>query len=96
MFLNQNIQITQYLFTSQSLSQPHPHKLPHQLSHPIFHPLFPQHPKPPLAPQTLLNTPFSLFPREITTTPHLDYIKVPRQTIKPIRYNSSHRAFHAN
>ncbi|WP_390896475.1 S-adenosylmethionine synthetase N-terminal domain-containing protein, partial [Staphylococcus pasteuri] len=72
------------LFTSQSLTQPHPHKIPHQLSHAILHQILKHHPNPPLPSQTTLTTPISLISPQISTTTYLDIPKLLTQTIKQI------------
>ncbi len=55
-----------------------------------------QDPKARVAAETLVNTGLCVLAGEITTTAQVDYIKVARETIKRIGYNSSEPGFDAN
>ncbi|WP_398573648.1 S-adenosylmethionine synthetase N-terminal domain-containing protein, partial [Staphylococcus epidermidis] len=70
------------LFTSESLTQPHPDKIPHQLSDPILHQILNHHPNPPLPSQTTLTTPIPLISPQISTTTYLHIPKLLTHTIK--------------
>ncbi|WP_369008590.1 S-adenosylmethionine synthetase N-terminal domain-containing protein, partial [Bacillus pumilus] len=74
------------LFTSQSLTQPHPHKISHQISHTIFHQILNKHPNPPLPSQTSLTTPLLLLTPQITTSTYLHIPNTLPHTINQIRY----------
>ena len=55
-----------------------------------------QDPKARVAAETLVNTGLCVLAGEISTTAQVDYIKVARETIKRIGYNSSELGFDAN
>ena len=88
--------MSEYLFTSESVSEGHPDKVADQVSDAILDAVLAQDPKARVAAETLVNTGLCVLAGEITTTAHVDYIKVARETIKRIGYNSSELGFDAN
>ena len=88
--------MSEYLFTSESVSEGHPDKVADQISDAILDAVLAQDPKARVAAETLVNTGLCVLAGEITTTAHVDYIKVARETIKRIGYNSSELGFDAN
>ena len=96
LFLKENIEMSEYLFTSESVSEGHPDKVADQVSDAILDAVLAQDPKARVAAETLVNTGLCVLAGEITTTAHVDYIKVARETIKRIGYNSSELGFDAN
>ena len=93
---NERIAMSEYLFTSESVSEGHPDKVADQVSDAILDAILAQDPKARVAAETLVNTGLCVLAGEITTTAQVDYIKVARETIKRIGYNSSDLGFDAN
>ena len=88
--------MSEYLFTSESVSEGHPDKVADQISDAILDAILAQDATARVAAETLVNTGLCVLAGEITTTAHVDYIKVARDTIKRIGYNSSELGFDAN
>ncbi|QJQ52415.1 MULTISPECIES: methionine adenosyltransferase [Vitreoscilla] len=86
----------EYLFTSESVSEGHPDKVADQISDAILDAILEQDPTARVAAETLVNTGLAVLAGEVTTTAVVDYIKVARQTITEIGYNSSELGFDAN
>ena len=78
--------MTDYLFTSESVSEGHPDKVADQISDAILDALLEQDPKSRVACETLVTTGMVLLAGEITTTAVIDYQNVVRKTIKEIGY----------
>lgn len=85
--------MTDYLFTSESVSEGHPDKVSDQISDAILDALLAQDPKSRVACETLVTTGMVLLAGEITTTAVIDYQDVVRQTIKEIGYTDPHIGF---
>lgn len=85
--------MTDYLFTSESVSEGHPDKVSDQISDAILDALLAQDPKSRVACETLVTTGMVLLAGEITTTAIIDYQDVVRQTIKEIGYTDPHIGF---
>lgn len=88
--------MSEYLFTSESVSEGHPDKVADQISDAILDAILTQDPTARVAAETLVNTGLCVLAGEVTTTANVDYIKVARDTIKQIGYNSSEMGFDAN
>lgn len=80
---------SEYLFTSESVSEGHPDKVADQISDAILDAIFEQDPKARVAAETLCNTGLVVLAGEITTTANVDYIDVARNTIKSIGYDNA-------
>jgi S-adenosylmethionine synthetase len=81
--------MSEYLFTSESVSEGHPDKLADQVSDSILDAILEQDPSARVAAETLANTGLIVLAGEITTTANVDYIKVARETIKRIGYDNT-------
>ena len=81
--------MTDYLFTSESVSEGHPDKLADQVSDSILDAILAQDATARVAAETLANTGLVVLAGEITTTANVDYIKVARDTIKRIGYDNT-------
>ncbi len=81
--------MSEYLFTSESVSEGHPDKLADQVSDSILDAILTQDPTARVAAETLANTGLIVLAGEITTTANVDYIKVARDTIKRIGYDNT-------
>lgn len=78
-----------YLFTSESVSEGHPDKVADQISDAILDAILEQDPYSRVAAETLCNTGLVVLAGEITTQANVDYIDVARQTIKRIGYDNT-------
>lgn len=81
--------MTDYLFTSESVSEGHPDKLADQVSDSILDAILEQDPTARVAAETLANTGLIVLAGEITTTANVNYIKVARDTIQRIGYDNT-------
>lgn len=81
--------MTDYLFTSESVSEGHPDKLADQVSDSILDAILEQDPTARVAAETLANTGLIVLAGEITTSANVDYIKVARDTIQRIGYDNT-------
>jgi len=81
--------MSDYLFTSESVSEGHPDKVADQVSDAILDALLAQDPKSRVAAETLCTTGLVLLAGEITSTANVDYIQVVRDTIKRIGYDNT-------
>src|SRR6267154_2511137 len=78
-----------FLFTSESVSEGHPDKVSDQISDAILDAILAQDPKARVAAETLCNTGLVVLAGEITTHANVDYIHVARETIKRIGYDNT-------
>jgi S-adenosylmethionine synthetase len=81
--------MSDYLFTSESVSEGHPDKVADQVSDAILDAILAQDPYARVAAETLTNTGLVVLAGEITTTANVDYINVARNTIKRIGYDNT-------
>ncbi|TIC84700.1 methionine adenosyltransferase [Crenobacter intestini] len=85
--------MSEYLFTSESVSEGHPDKVADQVSDAILDAILREDPRARVAAETLVNTGLVVLAGEITTHANVDYIKVARETIKRIGYDDSELGF---
>jgi len=78
-----------FLFTSESVSEGHPDKVADQISDAILDAIFTQDPRSRVAAETLVNTGLVVLAGEITTNAYVDYIQVARDTIRRIGYDNT-------
>ncbi len=81
--------MSDYLFTSESVSEGHPDKVADQISDAIVDAILAQDPHARIAAETLVNTGLVVLAGEITTSANVDYSHVARDTIKRIGYDNS-------
>ena len=81
--------MTDFLFTSESVSEGHPDKVADQISDAILDAILAQDPRARVAAETLCNTGLVVLAGEITTHANVDYIGVARDTIKRIGYDNT-------
>ncbi|UCE30768.1 MAG: methionine adenosyltransferase [Burkholderiales bacterium] len=77
-----------YLFTSESVSEGHPDKVADQISDAVLDAILEQDPTARVAAETLCTTGLVLLAGEITTSANVDYIHVARDTIRRIGYDN--------
>jgi len=87
------MEMTDFIFTSESVSEGHPDKVADQISDAILDAILTQDPKSRVACETLVTTGMAVIAGEITTNAIVDYPKVVRETIKEIGYNDSAMGF---
>jgi S-adenosylmethionine synthetase len=85
--------MTDFLFTSESVSEGHPDKVADQISDAILDAILTQDPKSRVACETLVTTGMAMIAGEITTNARIDYPDIVRQTIKEIGYGDSAMGF---
>lgn len=85
--------MSDYLFTSESVSEGHPDKVADQISDAILDSILSQDPRARVACETLVTTGMAVIAGEITTTAWVDMPEVVRHTIRDIGYNSSDMGF---
>jgi len=78
-----------FLFTSESVSEGHPDKVADQISDAILDAILAQDPMSRVAAETLANTGLIVLAGEITTNAVVDYIQVARNTLKRIGYDDA-------
>ncbi|OGV74091.1 MAG: methionine adenosyltransferase [Methylophilales bacterium RIFCSPHIGHO2_02_FULL_57_10] len=81
--------MSDYLFTSESVSEGHPDKVADQISDAIVDAILAQDKHSRVAAETLCNTGLVVLAGEITTHANVDYIQVARDTIKRIGYDNT-------
>ena len=81
--------MSEYLFTSESVSEGHPDKVADQISDAIVDAILAQDKHSRIAAETLCNTGLVVLAGEITTSANVDYIQVARDTIKRIGYDNT-------
>ena len=85
--------MSNYLFTSESVSEGHPDKVADQISDAILDAIISQDIHCRVACETMVTTGMVLIAGEITTSAWVDMADVARQTIREIGYNSSDMGF---
>jgi S-adenosylmethionine synthetase len=81
--------LTDFLFTSESVSEGHPDKVADQISDAIVDAILKQDHHSRIAAETLCNTGLVVLAGEITTSANVDYIQVARETLKEIGYDNT-------
>ncbi|MDP2760987.1 MAG: methionine adenosyltransferase [Sideroxyarcus sp.] len=81
--------MSEYFFTSESVSEGHPDKVSDQISDAIVDAILAQDKHSRIAAETLCNTGLVVLAGEITTTANVDYIQVARNTLKRIGYDNT-------
>jgi len=85
--------MSNFFFTSESVSEGHPDKVADQISDAILDSILAQDTKARVACETLVTTGMALIAGEITTSAWVDMPKIVRETIQGIGYNSSDMGF---
>ena len=76
-----------FLFTSESVTEGHPDKIADQVSDAVLDEVMRQDPKGRVACETLVTTGLAVVSGEITTSAHIDYDSLVRETIRGVGYD---------
>jgi len=85
-----------FLFTSESVTEGHPDKIADQISDAVLDEVMRQDPKGRVACETLLTTGLIVVAGEITTSAHVNYDELARETVKQIGYDNAEYGFDSN
>jgi S-adenosylmethionine synthetase len=88
--------MSEYLFTSESVSEGHPDKVSDQISDAVLDAILAQDSAARVACETLCSTGLIVMSGEITTNASVDYNAIARETLKRIGYTSSDIGFDAS
>jgi len=89
--------MSDFLFTSESVSEGHPDKVADQISDAVLDAILAQDPRSRVAAETLVKDNLVVLAGEITTNAkHIDYREVVRKTVKRIGYNDATIGFDAD
>jgi S-adenosylmethionine synthetase len=86
--------MSNYLFTSESVSMGHPDKVADQISDGVLDALLAQDPRSRVACETLCTTDLVVLSGEITTQGKVDYVQVARDVVRDIGYTFDNVGFH--
>lgn len=86
--------MSNYLFTSESVSMGHPDKVADQISDGVLDGLLAQDPRSRVACETLCTTDLVVLSGEITTQGKIDYTQIARDVVKEIGYTFDNVGFH--
>jgi S-adenosylmethionine synthetase len=87
--------MSEFLFTSESVSEGHPDKVADQISDAVLDAILKKDPRARVAAETLVKDNLVVLAGEITTRAEVDYDAVARATIKRIGYNDAALGFDA-
>jgi len=85
--------MTDFLFTSESVTEGHPDKVADQISDAVLDAIIAEDPRGRVACETLVTTGLAMIAGEITTSCYVDMPDIVRETIKGIGYNDSSMGF---
>jgi len=88
--------MSEYFFTSESVSEGHPDKVADQISDAVLDAILAQDPYARVAAETLVSTGLTVLAGEITTSANVNYAKVARDTIRRIGYDDPSLRFDAD
>ena len=85
--------MSEFLFSSESVSEGHPDKVADQISDAILDAILAEDPKARVACETLVSTGLVVISGEITTTAHINYREIAQDTVRRIGYDNSDIGF---
>jgi S-adenosylmethionine synthetase len=85
--------MSEFLFTSESVSEGHPDKVADQISDAVLDAILAQDPTGRVACETLVSTGLVVISGEITTKGHINYMELARETVRRIGYDDSDIGF---
>src|SRR2546430_8963088 len=87
---------SEYLFTSESVTEGHPDKMADQISDGVLDAVMRDDPQGRVACETLVNTGLVVVSGEISTTTYVDVPKIVRDTVSRIGYDDASYGFDCN
>jgi S-adenosylmethionine synthetase len=91
--MTQPLSDSEYLFTSESVTEGHPDKMADQISDGVLDAVMRDDPEGRVACETLVNTGLVVVSGEISTTTYVDVPKIVRETVDRIGYNDARTGF---
>lgn len=85
-----------FLFTSESVTEGHPDKIADQISDAVLDEVMRQDPKGRVACETLVTTGLVVVAGEITTSAHVNYDEIARETVRQVGYDNADYGFDAD
>ena len=85
-----------FLFTSESVTEGHPDKIADAISDSVLDEVMHQDPKGRVACETLVTTGLIVVAGEITTSAHVNYDELARETVRQIGYDNAQYGFDSN
>ena len=85
--------MSEYLFSSESVSEGHPDKVADQISDGVLDAILAQDARGRVACETLVSTGLVVISGEITTQAHINYMEIARDVVRRIGYDSSEIGF---
>ena len=85
--------MSNFLFSSESVSEGHPDKVADQISDAVLDAILAQDPRGRVACETLVSTGLVVISGEITTKGHINYMEIARDTVRRIGYTDSDIGF---
>ncbi|WP_211328320.1 methionine adenosyltransferase [Alkalispirillum mobile] len=85
--------VSEYLFTSESVSEGHPDKMADQISDAVLDAILAEDPQGRVACETMIKTGIIILGGEVTTSANVDYEAVARETVKEIGYKHHEMGF---
>src|SRR3954464_8602550 len=94
--MTQPLSDSEYLFTSESVTEGHPDKMADQISDGVLDAVLRDDPNGRVACETLVNTGLVVVSGEISTSTYVDVPKIARETIRKIGYDDAAYGFDCN
>jgi len=88
--------MSEYLFTSESVTEGHPDKICDQISDAVLDAVMAEDPEGRVACESLVNTGMAVVSGEISTEVHLDVPELVRETIREIGYDHGDYGYHCD
>jgi S-adenosylmethionine synthetase len=92
----QGAAVTQWTFTSESVTEGHPDKMADQISDAVLDAILAQDPMARVACETLITTGLVVVAGEITTSAYVEFPKIVRETINGIGFDNGNTGFDGN
>jgi S-adenosylmethionine synthetase len=88
--------VTQWTFTSESVTEGHPDKMADQISDAVLDAILAEDPLARVACETLITTGLVVVAGEITTTAYVEFPKIVRETVNGIGFDNGNTGFDGN
>src|SRR5438270_12346964 len=91
--MTQRLSDSEYLFTSESVTEGHPDKMADQISDGVLDAVMRDDPQGRVACETLVNTGLAVVSGEISTTTYVDVPEIVREAVDRVGYNDASYGF---